>query len=130
MIDVSCALIISHNGQVLVAQRSLNMHLPLKWEFPGGKVEPGESAGECLIREIREELGVEIKIVKKMSPVVYDQGKQIIRLIPFQCVLVRGQVKLTEHAAFLWLEPAALSTLDWAEADIPVVQNFMRDVML
>jgi len=130
MIDVSCALIISHNGEVLVAQRSLNMHLPLKWEFPGGKVEPGESARECLIREIREELGVEIKIVKKMSPVVYDQGKQIIRLIPFQCVLVRGQVKLTEHAAFLWLEPSALSTLDWAEADIPVVQNFMRDVML
>ncbi|MGY0040798.1 NUDIX domain-containing protein [Pedobacter sp. NJ-S-72] len=76
MIDVSCALIISHEGQILVAQRSLNMHLPLKWEFPGGKVEPGESAEDCLIREIREELAVEIKIVKKMTPSIHDQGNK------------------------------------------------------
>ena len=130
MIDVSCALIISHDGQVLVAQRSSSMHLPLKWEFPGGKVEPGESAEDCLIREIREELGVEIKIVKKMTPSVYDQGKQVIRLIPFQCILVGGEVLLTEHAAFLWLDPAELNKLDWAEADIPIVKNFMEDKML
>jgi 8-oxo-dGTP diphosphatase len=130
MIDVSCALIISHDGLVLVAQRSLNMHLPLKWEFPGGKVEPGESAEDCLVREVLEELGVEIKIVKKMVPSVYDQGKQVIRLIPFQCTLVRGEVRLTEHAAFLWLAPAELNKLDWAEADIPIVKNFMEDKML
>lgn len=130
MIDVSCALIINHSGQVLVAQRSPGMHLPLKWEFPGGKVEPGETAEDCLIREIREELGVEIKIVKKMAPAVHDQGLQVIRLIPFQCTLVNGEVKLTEHAAFLWLDPAELNTLDWAEADLPVVKNFMEEKML
>ena len=130
MIDVSCALIISHEGQVLVAQRSLSMHLPLKWEFPGGKVERHESAEDCLIREIREELGVEIKIVKSMAPSVYDQGKQVIRLIPFECTLVSGEVLLTEHAAFLWLDPAELDQLDWAEADIPIVKNFMEDKML
>lgn len=130
MIDVSCALIINHSGQVLVAQRSPGMHLPLKWEFPGGKVEPGETAEDCLIREIREELGVEIKIVKKMAAAVHDQGMQVIRLIPFQCTLVNGEVKLTEHAAFLWLDPAELNTLDWAEADLPVVKNFMEEKML
>ena len=106
------------------------MHLPLKWEFPGGKVEQGESAEDCLIREIREELGVEIKIVKRMTPSVYDQGKQVIRLIPFQCTLVSGEVLLTEHAAFLWLDPAELDQIDWAEADIPIVKNFMGDKML
>lgn len=130
MIDVSCALIISQNGQVLVTQRSLTMHLPLKWEFPGGKVEPGETAEECLIREIREELNVEIQVVKKMQPSVYDQGKQVIRLLPFQCKLIAGEIKLTEHAAFQWLLPAGLKKLDWAEADIPVVQNFIDEMML
>lgn len=130
MIDVSCALIISQNGQVLVAQRSLSMHLPLKWEFPGGKVEPGETAEECLIREIREELGVEIRVTKKMQPSVYDQGKQVIRLLPFQCKLIAGEIRLTEHAAFQWLLPAGLNKLDWAEADIPIVQNFMDEMML
>lgn len=130
MIDVSCALIISQNGQVLVAQRSLSMQLPLKWEFPGGKVEPGETAEECLIREIREELSVEIRVMKKMQPSIYDQGKQLIRLLPFQCKLIAGEIKLTEHAAFQWLLPAALKKLDWAEADIPIVQNFIDEMML
>lgn len=130
MIDVCCALIISQNGQILVAQRSLSMHLPLKWEFPGGKVEPDETAEDGLIREIREELGVEIQILKKMLPSVYDQGKQVIRLLPFQCKLISGEIKLTEHAAFQWLFPAELKKLDWAEADIPVVQNFIDEMML
>ncbi|RAJ37517.1 (deoxy)nucleoside triphosphate pyrophosphohydrolase [Pedobacter cryoconitis] len=130
MIDVSCALIISQNGQVLVAQRSLTMQLPLKWEFPGGKVEPGETAEDCLIREIREELGVEIRVVKKMEPSVYDQGKQVIRLLPFQCELLTGEIKLTEHAAFQWLFPDELMKLDWAAADIPIVKNFMDEMML
>jgi 8-oxo-dGTP diphosphatase len=126
MIDVSCALIISHDGKVLVAQRSPRMRLPLKWEFPGGKVEPGESAEDGLIREIREELGVEISIVKKMVASVYDQGEQIIRLIPFQCRLISGEVRLTEHAAFLWLAPAELNGMDWAEADLPVVKDYLN----
>ncbi|QNK61837.1 (deoxy)nucleoside triphosphate pyrophosphohydrolase [Pedobacter sp. PAMC26386] len=128
MIAVSCALIISQNGKILVAQRSLSMHLPLKWEFPGGKVEADESAEACLIREIREELGVEIGILKKMAESIHDQGKQIIRLIPFQCVLISGEIQLTEHAAFLWLLPAELVKLDWAEADLPIVKDYLNSL--
>jgi len=125
MIDVSCALITAYNGQVLVTQRSAVMHLPLKWEFPGGKVEPGESAEVCLHREIREELGVEIKIIRPLPVSVYDQGVRVIRLLPFQCVLSKGEIHLTEHAAFLWLPPEDLKQLDWADADIPVVQHYL-----
>ncbi|MBB6500049.1 (deoxy)nucleoside triphosphate pyrophosphohydrolase [Pedobacter cryoconitis] len=128
MIDVSCALITDYNGQVLVTQRSAVMHLPLKWEFPGGKVEPGESAEACLYREIREELGVDIKILNPLPVSIYDQGDRIIRLLPFQCVLIGGEINLTEHAAFLWLLPEDLKKLDWAEADIPVVQYYLESL--
>ncbi len=130
MIDVSCALIISQDGRILVTQRSRIMHLPLKWEFPGGKVEPGESAEACLHREILEELGVEIEIIKRMAASIYDQGTRLIRLIPFQCILAQGEIQLTEHAAFLWMLPEGLKNLDWAAADIPVVQDYLDSIQL
>ncbi|MET1054590.1 MAG: (deoxy)nucleoside triphosphate pyrophosphohydrolase [Pedobacter sp.] len=125
MIDVTCALIIGHKGKILVAQRSSSMRLPLKWEFPGGKVEAGEEAGECLLREIAEELNVEVEIIRAMLPSEHDNGQQAIRLIPFICRIKSGDIQLTEHAAIVWLEPEKLDTLDWAEADIPVVQQYL-----
>lgn len=127
MIDVSCAIITDLNGGVLVTQRSEVMHLPMKWEFPGGKVEPGESAAECLIREIREELGITIELGKEMTAVVFDDGKQVIRLIPFQAMITKGEIKLAEHAAFLWLQTVQeLEALDWAEADVPVLREYLN----
>lgn len=102
------------------------MRLPLKWEFPGGKIEPGETAQECLIREINEELGITIGITAALQPAVHDNGKQVIRLIPFQCSIISGEIKLAEHAAFLWLLPAELIGLDWAEADLPVLQDYLN----
>jgi 8-oxo-dGTP diphosphatase len=125
MIDVSCALIIGRNGKVLAAQRSSVMPLPLKWEFPGGKIEPGETPEECLLREIAEELGLFVEITKAMPPSTHNDGRQEIRLLPFICVIREGQIKLAEHAAFLWMEPRELDTLDWAEADIPVVRQYL-----
>lgn len=126
MIDVTCALIIGHNEKILVAQRSLAMRLPLKWEFPGGKVEPGENPEECLLREIAEELDVVVEIIKPMLPCEHNDGKQAIRLIPFVCIIKRGEIRLAEHAAFVWLKAAELQSLDWAAADIPVVNQFLE----
>lgn len=125
MIDVSCALITRQNGQILVTQRSAIMRLPLKWEFPGGKIENGETAEECVLREIAEELNVEISINRKMTAYVHDDGKQAIRLIPFYCSLVKGEIRLTEHATFQWLFPEQLDALDWAEADIPILKDYL-----
>lgn len=125
MIDVCCAIIINLKGEVLVTQRSAVMRLPLKWEFPGGKVEEGEQAEECIVREIREELNVSIQLQKRMEAVVHDYGQQQIRLIPFQAVITGGGIKLTEHAAYAWLEVGALMSLDWAEADLPVLREYL-----
>ncbi|WP_332914414.1 (deoxy)nucleoside triphosphate pyrophosphohydrolase [Algoriphagus boritolerans] len=85
-------------GKVLAAKRSESMDLPGKWEFPGGKIEGGESPEECLIREIQEELAVRIKIIQALSPVEfsYTPGK-IIRLIPFTATLESFDFHLLEH---------------------------------
>ncbi|MCX2482942.1 (deoxy)nucleoside triphosphate pyrophosphohydrolase [Pedobacter sp. MR2016-24] len=125
MTDVSCALILDDNYNVLVAQRSAVMRLPLKWEFPGGKIEEGETAEECLIRELMEELGVKVEVTDVMLPSAYNDGMQSIRLFPFLCRIVAGEIILHEHAAYLWLPANELTALDWAAADIPVLEAYL-----
>ena len=125
MIDVTCALIIGHNGEILVAQRSSSMRLPLKWEFPGGKTEPGEKPEECLVREIAEELNVIVEIIRPLLPYEHHDAELAIRLIPFVCRIISGEITLTEHAAYVWSKAEDLPALDWADADIPVYQQYL-----
>jgi len=126
MIEVTCA-IIEDNNKVLVTQRSEKMALPLKWEFPGGKIEKGETAEASLIREINEELHVNIKITKQLNSNTHQYSEtKIIKLIPFICEVTGGEIKLTEHANFLWLSKNELVTLDWAEADIPILYEYLK----
>jgi len=126
MILVTCA-IIEKAGLVLVTQRSEKMALALKWEFPGGKVEEDESEEACLIREIKEELNIQIKIVKPLKPNThhYPNGKEI-QLVPFICEYLSGDFQLAEHADYKWLNKEALLGLDWAAADIPIVQEYIN----
>lgn len=128
MIKVTCAIIEEENtARVLCAQRSEQMKLPLKWEFPGGKVEQGESLEACLIREIQEELGVKVEVVEKLPSNRHAyQGNKQIELFPFRCRIIGGQIQLKEHKQILWLKKEALFELDWAEADIPIVSNYMQ----
>jgi 8-oxo-dGTP diphosphatase len=101
------------------------MKLPLKWEFPGGKIEKGETAEECLIREIREELGIEIIIQNSLPFVEHHYDDFSIRLMPFICKINAGEIRLTEHAAFLWVERSELMEMDWAEADLPIMETLV-----
>ena len=125
MIDVTCAIILKGN-KVLVAQRSETMSLPLKWEFPGGKIEFNETAEYCLHREIKEELNLEISILKRLEPKPFDYGNFKINLIPFVTKYVSGDVALSEHKSFNWLTPEELKTLDWTQADIAVLEEFLK----
>jgi 8-oxo-dGTP diphosphatase len=126
MILVTCA-IIEKAGLVLVTQRSEKMALALKWEFPGGKVEDGESEEACLLREIKEELNIQIKLGKPLKPNThhYPNGKEI-QLVPFVCEYMSGDLQLAEHADYKWLKKEALLGLDWAEADIPIVEEYIN----
>ncbi len=122
-IQVACA-IIEKEGKVLATQRSKSMSLPLKWEFPGGKIHDGESLRECLRRELQEELGIEAVIGHPLSPVTYNYQVFSVTLHPFICKIISGEITLHEHAALAWLTPLELHTLDWAEADVPVIASY------
>lgn len=124
-LHVACA-IIERNGSVLAAQRSKNMKMPLKWEFPGGKIKPGETPEDCLRREIAEELGVKIAIHRSLPTVTHAYPTFTITLYSFVCSIVTGKIKLHEHAAVTWLPRNKLFTLDWAKADLPVVEAYCR----
>lgn len=122
--QVSCA-IIEKNGLVLATQRSEVMSLPLKWEFPGGKIAPSEDAATCLIREIREELGIGINILTPLSPSFWRYADFAVTLYPFICHMGTDQITLAEHKALLWVRPEDLPRLDWAEADVSVVYTYL-----
>jgi 8-oxo-dGTP diphosphatase len=125
MIDVTCAIIINEN-KILVTQRSEKMKLPLKWEFPGGKLETGESEIECIVREIKEELNIKIKIIERLSNSIFDYGEFQINLIPFIANYYSGEIKLLEHKAYKWVEKNEMILLDWAEADLPILKQFLN----
>lgn len=124
MIKVACA-IIEKDGLVLAAQRSERMSLPLKWEFPGGKIEPGETPEECLCRELFEEMGVSVNVGKSLPASTYHYSKVSVTLYPFVCSIASGEIVLDEHAAIDWLPPEELHTLDWAEADVAVIESYL-----
>ncbi|NVN92790.1 MAG: (deoxy)nucleoside triphosphate pyrophosphohydrolase [Desulfuromonadales bacterium] len=124
-IHVACA-IIERNGHVLAAQRSASMSLPLKWEFPGGKIDPGETPEQCLQRELVEELDVIISIGSTLAPTTHHYPTFTVTLYPFICSIEQGEVTPSEHAAIVWLPPEKLLSLDWAEADGPILAEYMR----
>lgn len=124
-LKVTCA-IIENEDLILVVQRSSSMNLPHKWEFPGGKIENGESEERCIIREIKEELNLEIELKGKLNSSKFDYPNISIELIPFVAKQVGGQIRLSEHADFKYIKKKELLDLDWAEADIPIVKEYLR----
>lgn len=125
IVNVTCAIILIEN-KILVAQRSDKMKLPLKWEFPGGKLEENETEIDCVKREIKEEINIDIEVVKKLSSSIYDYGAFKINLIPFIAKYIHGEIRLAEHKDYKLLEKVELLSLDWAEADLPIVEEFLK----
>lgn len=125
MINVVCA-IIYWGDKILVTQRSEKMKLPLKWEFPGGKIENEESEIDCIKRELKEEINIEISIIKKLSSHIHDYQDFKINLIPYVVEYESGDIILAEHTSFQLLEKKDLVNLDWAEADLPIVNELIN----
>lgn len=120
-----CCAVIQNGEQILAVRRSEKMSHPLKWEFPGGKIEPDETPQSALAREIKEELSVEINILQPLTSVKHDYKNKAIELIPFLTEISSGNIYLTEHQEYRWLHRNELLQLDWAEADVPVVMELI-----
>ena len=92
------------------------------WEFPGGKMEPGEIPQQALARELREELAVEVEVNEFICTVDYDYPKFHLTMHCFYCTVISGELKLLEHEAARWLDASQLRDVDWLPADIEVVK--------
>jgi 8-oxo-dGTP diphosphatase len=122
---VTCA-IIQFDDEILAVQRSEKMKLPLKWEFAGGKIEDGESEIDCIKREVFEELNIQIEVKKRLTPFTHQYPNFKIKLIPFTAQYVSGELRLKEHCNFVLANKEELINLDWAEADLPILKEFIE----
>lgn len=122
-INVVAAMIISNNS-VLATQRGDAHGFEGGWEFPGGKIEPGETPEEALVREIREELLVNIEVGELFYTVEYDYPKFHLSMRCYLCSLPEGHITLTEHKAAAWLTAEDVESVAWLPADLEVVEAF------
>lgn len=114
--------VIVHDGFILSARRAPHSRLPGLWEFPGGKIESGETAREALEREIREELDCALEVGEELTTTTYAYDFGDVTLTTYWCQLRSGTPRLTDHSEFRWVRPSELYSIDWAPADLPAVR--------
>lgn len=115
------AAIIKRGNEVLATQRGYGDYKD-GWEFPGGKIEPGETAEQALVREIREELDVTVRIERHVVDVSYDYSQFHLEMSCFLCSIAKGTPRLLEHEAARWLATGDIGSVDWLPADVLVVE--------
>jgi len=122
-LNVACALIFQ-DGRVLATRRDPRRSFPLHWEFPGGKLEAGESGEAALHRELEEELKLPVEAIRPLKPVEYAENGHHIRLHPFACRPARPWAPVpVDHVEIRWVTPEEALQLTWAPADIPLLQE-------
>lgn len=128
LVKVVAAIIENDQQEILCALRSPEMALPNMWEFPGGKVEAGEDLYSALEREISEELECKIETVKEVfNDNTHEYEKFIINLLSIKCRVVDGTPTPSEHSKLIWLNRENLESLKWAPADIPAVEQLIKE---
>ncbi|MBN1626230.1 MAG: 8-oxo-dGTP diphosphatase MutT [Deltaproteobacteria bacterium] len=124
-ISVTAGLIFK-DGRILIAERPRGYHLAGLWEFPGGKQEPDETLEECLEREIKEELGIEIKAERLFATVIHEYEKKIVSLHVFDCTHVNGDPKGLEGQDLKWIKPSELMQYEFPPPDQEVIRLLVK----
>ncbi len=128
MMPVCCAVIFDQ-GCMLAVQRGGDSDHPFRWEFPGGKIEPGESPEECIAREICEELGIRIRLIARLKEINYQYPGKLVCLIPFICEKEDRDLRLTEHIGLKWLKQEEIDLPDWQEADRLLIEKNREELL-
>lgn len=114
--------VLAEDGRVFAAKRGPGKSMAGYWEFPGGKIEPGETPQAALARELREELGIDVIVGPFLVSATHDLGTSVIELSTYMCQISSGNLTLTEHIQSRWITRSELNMLDWAPADLPTVE--------
>ena len=122
--------IVHHRGHILVARRRRGLFLGGFWEFPGGKREPLESYAQCVVREVREETGIEVRVVRELLPVRHDYRRKRVVLQPYLCALVSGEARPLSSEEVRWVTPEELRRLRVPPASIPIVKRIVSGLDL
>ncbi len=123
-VDVTAAIIVKGN-KVFTARRKAGIHLAGYWEFPGGKLEEGETPEYCLARELKEELNVTTRVGEFVGESVFDYGTKVVRLMAYKVEHLAGDFELIDHDQLRWLALDELYSVEWAPADIPLVEQYL-----
>jgi 8-oxo-dGTP diphosphatase len=126
VVEVAAALVRDEAGRYLITQRRRGSHLQGLWEFPGGKVEVGETAAACLQRELTEELAATFTVGPLVETVRWEYPERIVILHFFDCRLQSGAIEPLEGQAMAWVEPARLPEYDFPPADRELIQRLRR----
>lgn len=125
MITVAAA-IIRRGDYILLTRRKPDAHLPNLWEFPGGKVEPGESLRDALQRELREELGIHTSVGDECYTTIHRYFLKDVALHFFNCAIIQGEPRAIDVAEFRWVQPCELHSYEFPEADLELVERLAR----
>lgn len=129
MFIVTAAAIV-RDGKVLIAQREAGSHMEFRWEFPGGKLESDETPEECIIREIKEELDIDIEVLDIYKVVKFKYDEKDVLLLCYLCRILKGEGRTLECNDFRWVSREELPSYDFVPADKPIVEKLMKDERL
>ena len=115
------AAILENDGRIIIAQRKRSDHLSGKWEFPGGKIEPGETPQACLARELKEEFDIGVTIGEYLGSNIHHYDHISIVLMVYRAAWISGTITMNDHKAYRWITVDQLNDFDFAPADIPFV---------
>jgi 8-oxo-dGTP diphosphatase len=119
--------VIADNDKVLITRRAPKENFAGGWEFPGGKIEVNETPQDCLVRELKEELNIDVSIGKFCTEVTHDYGNMNINLIAYYCIIVNGKIQVSVHDKYNWVKINDLLKYDLLPADVPIAKKVMEE---